>query len=70
MHCFKIIFNCSKIISKKKKKEKKKRSKQISSGASSGVSPGSRVGRGVIAISSSGSVLDFRLVSSRFFKSR
>ena len=35
-----------------------------------GMSPGSRVGRGVVAVSSSGSVLDFSLVCSRFLRSR
>ena len=34
------------------------------------MSPGSRVDKGVVAVSSSGSVLDFSLVSSRFLKSR
>ena len=34
------------------------------------MSPGSRVGRGVVAVSSSGSVLDFSLVNSRFLRSK
>ena len=34
------------------------------------MSPGSRVDRGVVTVSSNGSVLDFSLVSSRFLRSR
>ena len=34
------------------------------------MSPGSRIGRGVVVVSSSGSVLDFSLVYSRFLRSR
>ena len=32
--------------------------------------PGSRVDKGVVAVNSSGCVLDFSLVSSRFLRSR